>query len=82
MTNHVLLRTDLCTACGSCMETCPKKVLGKVGFLRHQHAHVDQAEACVGCLKCVSACPQQAMIARSDHDTGNLRVARPSPIYL
>jgi len=71
ITDHIFLKTDCCTACGSCMETCPKKVLDKVSFLAHKHAHVARAEACIGCLKCVKICPQQAVIARRDPNDGN-----------
>lgn len=66
LTDHVLLITNQCISCGSCIEACPKGVLGQVKFLRHKHTHVDRADLCAGCLKCVQACPQKAIIARRD----------------
>lgn len=73
ITDHILLNTNLCIACGSCIDACPKKVLGKVTFLKHEHVHVDQAEGCIGCQKCVKTCPQQAIIARRDIEDQNAK---------
>lgn len=65
-TDHILINTKSCDACGKCIEACPKEVLGKVNIIFHKHAHVDEAEQCIGCLKCVKACPQNAIISRRD----------------
>lgn len=65
-TDHILINTKICDACGKCIEACPKGVLGKVNIIFHKHAHVDESEQCIGCLKCVKACPQKAIISRRD----------------
>lgn len=81
VTDHVLLITNRCTACGSCIETCPKGVLGQVEFLKHKHSHVDRADLCAGCLKCVQACPQKAILARRNLDkTDTTLIAADIPV--
>lgn len=57
MTGYVAMNTHRCTACWKCVETCPKKVIGKVGFLWHRHVIFKNADACIGCGKCVKTCP-------------------------
>ena len=54
-TDHILINTKNCNACGKCIEVCPKEVIGKVNIIFHKHAHIDEAEQCIGCLKCVKA---------------------------
>ena len=46
-----------CTACWECIKKCPKKVIGKAGFLCHRHAAFKNAAACIGCGKCIKTCP-------------------------
>lgn len=65
-TDHILINTKSCDACGKCIEACPKEVLGKVNIIFHKHAHINEAKQCIGCLKCVKACPQNAIIPRRD----------------
>ncbi|WP_083453816.1 4Fe-4S dicluster domain-containing protein [Syntrophomonas palmitatica] len=60
-TKYITIQSQNCTACGSCISQCPKNVIGKVHFLRHEHAHIDNADKCVGCRKCVKSCPNQAI---------------------
>ncbi|MDE5945530.1 MAG: 4Fe-4S binding protein [Rikenella sp.] len=45
-----------CTACWACVETCPRRAIGKIKFFWHRHA-VIRYGACIGCLKCVQVCP-------------------------
>ena len=47
-----------CMACWKCVEKCPKKVIGKTGFLGHRHVIFENADACIGCNKCIKTCPQ------------------------
>ena len=63
-TAFVKISTALCVACGNCVETCPRQVLGIISLLQHQHVHVDQAAECIGCLKCAATCPQKAIQSR------------------
>jgi len=61
-TGFVEIQSHLCTACGICVDECPKGVIGQVRLFRHAHAHIDRAELCIGCRKCVKACPHQAIV--------------------
>jgi len=63
-TNFILLQSNLCKACWTCIEVCPNGVIGKVDVLFgwHRHARIDFAEQCKGCKKCVITCPNQAII--------------------
>lgn len=45
-----------CTACGTCMETCPVEAI-KEGDPNYK---ID-TETCVECGQCVDACPSQAI---------------------
>ncbi len=60
-TEHVVIDTHLCEACGNCTEACRQHVLGIVSFPFHHHAKVSHAERCRGCLRCVRACPHGAI---------------------
>lgn len=60
-TNYIRIDRHLCEACWTCIEACPKQVLGKVDLKFHRHAHVDAAKDCVGCAKCIRACPHGAI---------------------
>lgn len=46
-----------CTACWKCIKNCPRKVIGKTGFLWHRHAIFKNPDACIGCCKCIKTCP-------------------------
>jgi AcrR family transcriptional regulator/NAD-dependent dihydropyrimidine dehydrogenase PreA subunit len=56
-TAHIWANTSKCDACWDCVEACPQQVIGKVGFLWHQHIVIKNADVCTGCLKCVKTCP-------------------------
>ena len=58
-TKFVAMNPSHCVACWKCMVQCPKNVIGKVGFLWHQHAAFQNAEACIGCKKCIKTCPHE-----------------------
>ena len=55
-TEYVQLNTRKCKACWKCINTCPNKVIGKIDFLGHRHARINQSDKCSGCLKCVKTC--------------------------
>lgn len=57
-TEHISINPHGCIACWKCVEKCPKKVIGKVGFLWHKHAILKNADACIGCKMCIKVCPQ------------------------
>lgn len=57
LTKYVAMNPSHCVACWKCIEQCPKKVIGKVGFLWHKHAAFQDADACIGCEKCIKTCP-------------------------
>ena len=59
-TAYVQLDTRKCKACWKCINTCPNKVIGKIDFLGHRHARIDQSDKCSGCLKCVKTCESGA----------------------
>jgi Pyruvate/2-oxoacid:ferredoxin oxidoreductase delta subunit len=63
-TAHIALDRSCCEACWSCIEVCPKAVLGKVEVMRHRHAVVTKADACDGCGRCVKACASGALVRR------------------
>ena len=48
---------DNCTACGSCMESCPSEAI-KEGEGKYS---ID-AEACIDCAACVETCPTEAIV--------------------
>lgn len=56
-TKHVAMNPGRCVACWECVERCPKRVIGKAGFLWHHHAIFTDADACIGCNKCIKTCP-------------------------
>jgi NAD-dependent dihydropyrimidine dehydrogenase PreA subunit len=58
-TAHVWANPRNCIACWKCIDTCPKQVIGKVGFLWHKHIVIKNAEDCIGCKKCIQVCPNR-----------------------
>jgi 2-oxoglutarate ferredoxin oxidoreductase subunit delta len=55
-TQFIKLDTGKCKACWKCIESCNKKVIGKIDFLGHRHAKINNADKCAGCLKCLKVC--------------------------
>lgn len=49
--------TDECTACGSCMESCPSEAISE-GESQYKIA----ADLCIDCGSCVDTCPTGAII--------------------
>jgi formate hydrogenlyase subunit 6/NADH:ubiquinone oxidoreductase subunit I len=49
--------TDECTACGTCMDTCPSDAI-REGDPKYS---ID-VEACIECGACVDACPAEAIV--------------------
>jgi len=65
-TEFIQLSTKNCKACWKCIANCHKNVIGKVDFLGHRHARIDNAERCTGCLKCVTNCEFNAYSIREN----------------
>ncbi|HNW59360.1 MAG TPA: glycyl-radical enzyme activating protein [bacterium] len=49
------LRSDLCMACGACIEACPREAIAAA-----PQAPVTRREACIACGACIEACPAGA----------------------
>ncbi|MBR1881831.1 MAG: ferredoxin family protein [Muribaculaceae bacterium] len=62
-TDKIAFDPHKCEACWQCVENCPKQVFGKVKFLWHKHARIDNPNACIGCKKCVRVCEHGAITA-------------------
>lgn len=48
---------EKCTACGTCIDTCPSEAISMVDG----HAFIDVDE-CIECGSCASECPEEAII--------------------
>jgi 2-oxoglutarate ferredoxin oxidoreductase subunit delta len=57
-TPYIWANPRKCSACWKCVETCPKQVIGRVGFFWHRHIVFRYASDCTGCKKCFQACRQ------------------------
>ena len=57
--NVVTLQLDLekCTGCGTCLEVCPRQVLG----LNGKKARIVNRDACMECGACALNCPFEAL---------------------
>ncbi len=73
-TEHISMNPHSCIACWKCVEKCPKKVIGKVGFLWHKHATLKNADACIGCKMCIKVCPQ-GVFSELDKESHNVQKA-------
>ncbi len=51
-----VINTDVCTLCGTCMETCPVSVISEVSG----KACID-SNLCIGCCECIAACKVDAV---------------------
>jgi NAD-dependent dihydropyrimidine dehydrogenase PreA subunit len=57
---HVIVKKELCKACGLCIEFCPKKVLSKgttISEMGYEYT-VYCGEGCIGCGICFYVCPE------------------------
>ena len=52
---EILLKKDICTTCGRCVEVCP----AQANVLTKTSSTIDR-DKCIGCGTCVSVCPTQA----------------------
>jgi heterodisulfide reductase subunit A-like polyferredoxin len=59
------VNTDLCAACGTCVEFCQFAAISVADGL----ARID-ASACMGCGVCVAHCPQEAISLLRDAAKG------------
>jgi RnfABCDGE-type electron transport complex B subunit len=75
---------EKCTACGVCIEACPKNIIELVPYEqvtfvdclnteRGGHVKKNCSNACIACTLCVKACPHDAihmdgMVAKIDYD--------------
>ncbi len=61
----VLIRAELCKACGLCITFCPRGVLrqgryiNELGYAATEYA----GEGCIGCGTCFYVCPEPGAIA-------------------
>ena len=60
LTSDVIVKAELCKACGLCIEFCPKKVLsrGKAISGMGYEFTVYVGEGCIGCGTCFYVCPE------------------------
>ncbi|MDR3142358.1 MAG: 4Fe-4S binding protein [Tannerellaceae bacterium] len=56
-TPYVWANLRKCKACWICANTCPKRVIGKTGFLWHRHIVMENGADCTGCRMCIRVCP-------------------------
>ena len=49
--------TDKCTACGSCMDSCPADAINEGAPL-----YTIDPDACIDCGSCVDTCPTEAIV--------------------
>jgi NAD-dependent dihydropyrimidine dehydrogenase PreA subunit len=60
-TQFIQFNSKNCRACWECIENCPNEVLGKIDFLGHKHARIENPDKCTGCLNCISVCEFNAL---------------------
>ena len=63
--SSVIVKPELCKACGLCIEFCPKKVLSKgkaISGMGYEFT-VYYGEGCIGCGTCFYVCPEPGAIA-------------------
>ncbi len=49
--------TDKCTACGSCMDSCPSEAI-----IEGDPHYTISADDCIDCGSCVDTCPVEAIV--------------------
>jgi Pyruvate/2-oxoacid:ferredoxin oxidoreductase delta subunit len=75
-TLFIQLDTRKCGACWKCIDSCPKKNLGKVDLPWHKHALILDADRCTGCLMCTKVCEYGAFsrVDKSKQETEKRRL--------
>jgi len=56
----VIIKTDKCTGCGTCLDACPFDAIE----LKDEKAHIN--EYCNACMSCMEGCPEGAIIEIKD----------------
>ncbi len=62
---RVIIRVELCKACGLCIVHCPRQVLrpgsyiNELGYVSTEYA----GEGCIGCGTCYYVCPEPGAVA-------------------
>ena len=62
--SDVIIKPELCKACGLCIEFCPKKVLAKgkaISGMGYEFT-VYCGEGCIGCGTCFYVCPEPGVV--------------------
>ena len=61
----VIVKPELCKACGLCIEFCPKKVLSKGKAISNMGYEftVYVGKGCIGCGTCFYVCPEPGTIS-------------------
>lgn len=72
---HIVVSTDLCKACGICIELCPRNVFDVDG---DGQPVVARLELCTVCLFCEWHCPDFAL--RVEHSASSHEVSVPAPV--
>jgi len=49
--------TDKCTACGSCIDSCPSEAISE-----GDPQYIISADDCIDCGACVDTCPVEAIV--------------------
>jgi NAD-dependent dihydropyrimidine dehydrogenase PreA subunit len=53
----MVIITDECIECGSCIEVCPEEAIQE-----GDGKHIIDQELCIECLSCLDECPNEAII--------------------
>jgi Indolepyruvate ferredoxin oxidoreductase, alpha and beta subunits len=51
-----IIKTDLCVACGTCLDECPTEAIKK-----ESEMYLIDSELCADCGVCVESCPSGAI---------------------
>lgn len=56
--HHASVNSDLCTACGTCVDRCQ---VNAIKIDEHLHTSIINLFRCIGCGNCVTTCPSEAI---------------------